>query len=79
MTEARELVLGGIYRFMRHPMYVGSILGALGIGLYRLSPFNTFIFLTFVFCQCYRARREEKKLEKNFPAYAAYRKKVWWF
>ncbi len=79
MTEARELVTKGIYRFMRHPMYIGSFFGALGIGLYRFSFFNMFIFLTFVLCQSYRASREELKLIKNFPAYNQYRKRVWWF
>lgn len=79
MTEARALVVKGIYRHMRHPMYVGSFFGALGIGLYRLSPLNIFIFATFVFCQTYRASREEAKLAKNFPAYDEYRKRVWWF
>ena len=79
MTEARELVVKGIYRFMRHPMYVGSFFGALGIGLYRLSPLNIFIFCTFLFCQSYRASREEAKLTENFPAYGGYRKRVWWF
>ena len=79
MTEARELVVKGIYHFMRHPMYIGSFFGALGIGLYRFNAFNLFIFCTFVFCQCYRARQEELKLMDNFPDYKSYRKRVWWF
>ena len=60
MTEVREPVFDGIYRWTRHPMYVGSMLTAAGALLQNFSAWNGLVGLAFCACQVYRARLEER-------------------
>jgi protein-S-isoprenylcysteine O-methyltransferase Ste14 len=77
-VEARQLVTTGVYRFVRHPVYLGEILAALAVTVWRLSLINLAIFFLFTGFQLVRARMEEMKLELNFPEYGEYRKTTWW-
>ena len=65
----------GIYGWVRHPIYGGVLLGALGwtlmSSLLALVPLALLAIL-FVF----KARREETWLIGRFPDYAAYRQQV---
>jgi protein-S-isoprenylcysteine O-methyltransferase Ste14 len=75
MTEKAEpeLVTSGPYRFVRHPIYSGILLGLLGtalatnlIGLIIAAVLGVFFY--------YSASVEEKNLTATFPtAYPAYR------
>jgi len=74
--RGQYVVEGGIYRFVRHPMYLGLCL--LGIGLpfglgswYGLIPGGLFI-LTFI----YRTNQEDQFLQENLPGYIEYTKKT---
>ncbi len=78
MTEVRRPVYGGIYRWTRHPMYVGSMLTALGAFFQNFSWWNGFILIIFCLCQIYRAHREEIKIIKIFDEYETYATKVGW-
>ncbi len=70
------LITSGAYRFVRHPIYSGIILMAIGWGLWLHSWLNIgYAVLLFVFLDI-KARREEKWLLEKFPEYAAYRKRV---
>jgi hypothetical protein len=73
MIEAREPVYTGIYRYIRHPLYVGEGIATVGVMLYQLSVFNVFLTLLFIIGQTVRARFEEKKLISIFPSYREYR------
>ena len=65
----------GLYRLVRHPLYVGSILFVLGYVVGHPS-FNNFAVLALLtICQWVRAMLEEKWLS-NVPEYQAYRKQV---
>jgi protein-S-isoprenylcysteine O-methyltransferase Ste14 len=70
--EDPELVTGGPYSVIRHPIYAGILLAMLGPAL-AISPFW---FLPLVFCCIYffySARREEKLMLAQFPqSYPAY-------
>jgi protein-S-isoprenylcysteine O-methyltransferase Ste14 len=77
-VEARELVTGGPYRFLRHPIYAGEILATATVAVWRYSWLNMAALILFVILQLARARMEEEKLKRNFPAYEEYAKKVWW-
>jgi protein-S-isoprenylcysteine O-methyltransferase Ste14 len=71
------LVTGGAFRFARHPLYASLIAFFCGVSLVSLNAAaflaNTLVFVPFM---AYRARLEEAILEKEFPAYAAYRARV---
>jgi protein-S-isoprenylcysteine O-methyltransferase Ste14 len=75
MTEKAEpeLVTSGPYRFVRHPIYSGILLGlvgtALAINLYLLLAFGVALAY-FAYC----ARVEERLLTASFPStYPSYR------
>lgn len=68
-VEARALVTNGPYRWLRHPIYLGEILTAGGVLVWRFSTQNLAIFIIFVLVQILRARWEEAKLKKFFPHY----------
>ncbi|HEY6839047.1 MAG TPA: methyltransferase [Geobacteraceae bacterium] len=78
-VEARSLVTAGPYRFVRHPVYLGEILAAAGVTIIRFSPANALILILFVAVQLFRARREEEKLSRTFPAYRAFAAQSRWF
>jgi protein-S-isoprenylcysteine O-methyltransferase Ste14 len=75
-AEARGLVTSGAYRLVRHPLYLGELVGALGIVVPALSPLTALVFATFCLCQLARARLEEQVLATRFPEYAAYRRRT---
>jgi protein-S-isoprenylcysteine O-methyltransferase Ste14 len=78
-VEARELVAGGPYRFVRHPVYLGEMLTGAAVAVLRFSPVNLALLLLFVAIQLYRARMEENKLALVFPAYSVYAARSLWF
>lgn len=76
MAEAREPVFSGIYRHVRHPLYLGEIIATAGVLLFRFSLFNVMLTTLFIVLQVFRSRIEEKKLLSAFPEYDGYRRKV---
>jgi protein-S-isoprenylcysteine O-methyltransferase Ste14 len=74
--EARRLVTGGLYTFVRHPMYLGEILGSLGLILPSLSVLTVAIFALFCFAQIKRMDFEESVLQQTFPGYELYKKRT---
>jgi protein-S-isoprenylcysteine O-methyltransferase Ste14 len=76
-VEARELVTGGPYRWIRHPIYLGELTTATAVAAWRFSWANLAVLLLFAAVQLFRARREEQKLLAFFPGYAGGR--AWWF
>ena len=73
LRENPELVTGGPYAFVRHPIYTGIIFGFLGtaltVGVWWLSV----LLLGFGYFAM-SARREERDMVERFPdAYPAYR------
>lgn len=77
-VEARNLVTGGPYRFLRHPVYLGEILATGMLAIWRPSIMNLILFAVFAGIQRSRAKWEEEKLARNFPEYRAYAEKTWW-
>ena len=76
LTEARDHVQTGPYRFVRHPMYTGENLATIGFCIFNASWFNIFLTTTYLVLQHVRSRFEEQKLGEVFPDYHAYRKKT---
>lgn len=71
-----ELVEGGPYALVRHPIYSGVVLGAAGWALLFRSPVTLLLALAlFVFFDV-KSRREERWLARTFPRYSAYQRRV---
>ena len=74
--DGSVLVQTGPYALVRHPMYGGGILLALGWALYVRSWATIgYAILLFLFAEV-KSRREEEWLAQRFPAYADYRRRV---
>jgi protein-S-isoprenylcysteine O-methyltransferase Ste14 len=78
-VEARDVVNGGPYRLVRHPVYLGEMCTAAVVMAWRFSILNVALFALFVVIQLARARWEEAKLARAFPTYLQYSQRTWWF
>lgn len=74
--EGGELVQHGVYSLVRHPIYAGVLLAALGFSLLRASLPSLLLSLALGGFFEAKASREERWLEAQFPDYAAYRRRV---
>jgi protein-S-isoprenylcysteine O-methyltransferase Ste14 len=73
LREKPELITGGPYAFVRHPIYTGIIFAMLGTGL-TVGAWWFFVLLIAFGYFLISAHREEKDMLQNFPdAYPAYR------
>src|SRR3954470_3968888 len=72
MPRARGLVTSGLYRWVRHPIYLGEFLAFGGILTLTISPLSATIFVLFVALQLYRMVAEERTLAGAYPEYDAY-------
>ena len=77
-VEARRLVQGGAYRRVRHPVYLGEMLTAVAVAVWRASAANAVLLVLFIVIQFLRARWEEEKLARVFPEYGPYAGRAWW-
>lgn len=70
------LVTTGAYGLVRHPIYTGIILGAIGWGLFAASPAALLCAAALFVLFDLKSRREEAWLAERFPGYAAYRRRT---
>jgi protein-S-isoprenylcysteine O-methyltransferase Ste14 len=69
-----QLIEDGVFGFVRHPMYGGGVIAALGWGLAMASPMAlASAFVLAVFFDL-KSRREEAWLGEQFAGYVAYRR-----
>jgi protein-S-isoprenylcysteine O-methyltransferase Ste14 len=68
------LQTSGMYRLVRHPMYGGGILIALGWSTIFASPIGVVLAIVLAVFADLKARREELWLEQTFAGYAEYRR-----
>src|SRR5262245_60991929 len=71
-----SLVQYSIYEKLRHPMYSGVVLIALGWSLFWVNLPGILFTLVLGYLFERKARREEGWLEEKYPDYASYRQKV---
>ena len=76
--KAKELVAIGIYKRIRHPIYVFSTLAVLGVTI-SFQTYKLLIVPAVVMCiEILRARREETILSQKFgTAYEDHKKRTW--
>jgi protein-S-isoprenylcysteine O-methyltransferase Ste14 len=72
MAEARHLVTAGVYRRVRHPLYLGEEIAAIGVVMQFFSPWTALILAVQIGFQLRRMRNEEVILAEIFPEYLAY-------
>jgi protein-S-isoprenylcysteine O-methyltransferase Ste14 len=67
LRDNQMLVTDGIYRYLRHPSYAGSLLSFLGLGLAFANWLSTaIIFLPVLFAFLRRIKLEEEALHDHF-------------
>jgi protein-S-isoprenylcysteine O-methyltransferase Ste14 len=76
MAEARQLVTTGVYRRVRHPLYLSEEIAAIGVVMQFLSPWTALILAVQIGFQLRRMRNEEVILAAIFPEYLAYRERA---
>jgi protein-S-isoprenylcysteine O-methyltransferase Ste14 len=75
-SEVRELRTSGLYRYVRHPLYLGEMIAVWGYVLAWPAPWAIACALLFTGLQSWRARVEEGRLLAYHPGYAAYRERA---
>jgi protein-S-isoprenylcysteine O-methyltransferase Ste14 len=73
MAEARGLVTSGIYRHIRHPLYLAEEIAAIGCAMQFFSIWAVLLLAVQFGFQLRRMANEERVLERRFPEYARYR------
>jgi protein-S-isoprenylcysteine O-methyltransferase Ste14 len=76
MAEARQLVTAGVYRLVRHPLYLAEEIAAIGVVVQFFSPWTALILAVQIGFQLRRMRNEEVILAELFPEYPAYRERT---
>ena len=76
VAEGSKLVTNGIYRHIRHPMYLGLILISLSLVLDYFTYLRLLFFVLLLINQYFKLSYEEELLEKHFKDYKEYRKKT---
>ena len=72
MAEARQLVTTGVYRIVRHPLYLAEEIAAIGVAMQFFSPWTVLVLAVQIGFQLRRMRNEEVVLTASFPEYLAY-------
>ena len=73
IAQAREVVDRGPYRVLRHPLYVGELVSALGVTIVVGTVWAFCVWVALCMLQAYRALREEQVLLRALPGYRSYR------
>jgi protein-S-isoprenylcysteine O-methyltransferase Ste14 len=77
LPEVRGLVLGGPYRLVRHPVYLGEVIASLGSLIAKPHPLIVITLIAFVLLQYWRTVYEERALAAAYPSeYPEYRRRV---
>ena len=66
IREDHQLITHGIYRFVRHPIYLGAITGLIGVPVYVSSVYGLLTMALLIPIFLNRIRMEEKLLTTEF-------------
>ena len=77
LSAKGELAVRGLYAHMRHPRYLGMMLGVLGVCILAGSQWLWIVAVAWWIAALAIIRIEERELRERFgPAYAAYAERV---
>lgn len=71
--ENSELIITGLYKWIRHPIYSGILLLAFSFALYQNSGFKILISFFMLILFYFKTGYEEKQLSLKFPEYKNYK------
>lgn len=71
-----ELVTNGVYQVMRHPIYTGIFMAAIGYAIYGAHSTRFLISILLLVLFYFKSVYEEKLLNKKFSAYQQYQLKT---
>lgn len=71
-----KLIVHGIYKYMRHPIYTGIFMGFLGFSIIADSGYKLLISAILLLLFYFKSIYEEKRLMLVFPDYDLYRQKT---
>lgn len=71
-----ELIQGGLYRFVRHPIYFGVIVLSLGWGVIQQAALVWLYVVVIAIFFDIKSRKEERWLVGRFASYADYQGRV---
>ncbi len=75
-VDGGRLVERGVYRWVRHPIYGGIVVGAVGLAVVRGSLVALLVAVAMLGFFRLKAHREEQRLIAAYPGYEAYRERV---
>jgi protein-S-isoprenylcysteine O-methyltransferase Ste14 len=72
-----SLVTDGLYKYIRHPQYLGILLATLSLIIYSFSPISLMLWPLLVIIYYRLARKEERDVESKFgEEYREYKRSV---
>lgn len=76
--ESGVLRVRGLYRYVRHPMYLGVLTLSLGIAISGGSVQKYILVVGLLILFIFKARYEEELLLRKYPGYKNYKKQTPW-
>lgn len=77
LRKNQQLTVSGPYAFVRNPLYIGTLLTAIGCTIAAAQPYlAAFIGMVFLFVYLPVMEQEEQHLSHLFPEFAAYAQSV---
>ena len=77
MASQHQLTERGFYRYLRHPMYLGTLMILLGMPLLLASWWSVGFAVLSGLGLVARVRKEEQFLIANLPGYQQYMQRTW--
>jgi protein-S-isoprenylcysteine O-methyltransferase Ste14 len=74
--DGAPLQIRGLYSHVRHPIYTGVLVTALGVAVYRAAAISILAFVILVVLLNFKARWEEVFLKRKHSEYLAYMEQV---
>ncbi len=74
--RGHQVVTTGPYRFVRHPMYVGSLLQIAGMPMVLGSAWSAVFAFAAAVCMIGRTALEDRMLHRDLPGYAEYARRT---